>query len=663
MKYGFSSLLLVVLLFIASFSSLQAQASCSQSGTNAPIDLSVPNLTTQTLTVYWKDFTCVEVQTDTIAPGDVFYQQTYDGHEWVFRDPSGQIKHSFTTNSSEPTVVLSDTPFIPQPVTSSCSSAGTNIAIDLTIINNTDDPVLLYWIDFSCNEVFYAVVKGKDQFVQPTFTENDWVVRYMDGTVAEQVTVSPAKDTVIIDPPPTAQPTQATQNNPTPQPTQVVQNNPTAVPQTGNTTPVMRDVILQLDGLNYELALVNPDGTGTILFNEDADSGRFSPDGNQIVFYSDRDGDSEIFIMNADGSNLQQITNNTFGDVQPNFSPDGSQIVFASDRDGDFEIYIMNLDGSNPQRLTTLADDDRAPSISPDGTKIVFHHGPDGNRNIYIMNIDGTNMLPLTAASANNGYPRFSPDGSRIVFHSSRDANGSQEYDVYIMDADGRNQELLRGTLPKEQGEYVFPFFSPDGSTIVYTFYPVDTNLPTKIYTLILDSEQFLADGVGADWFSDASAQTVSQQGTTTVQPTAIPSNPTSVPANTTSNQFSGPAVQFMWNTDSFYMFNPGETLKVASVRFEEVDSNGQSTGVFFEGSRWSTIFDSLQTNFCNEIEISGRSAYLNPGVCQGVNARIGPAPADPVIFWNNASIRVLWNNTQIGVCPVSAGSCTLNLP
>lgn len=648
MKYRFFPLLVVVLLSTMFLSSVQAQATCSQNGTNTQMDLLVPNMTNQTLNVYWKDFQCVEQLTDTIPPGGIFYQVTFDGHEWTFRDPSGAEVHSFTAQSGTPTVVIGNVPFNPQPVSSNCSSAGTNTAIDLTIINNTDDPALLYWIDFTCVELFYDVIRPRDQYIQPTFIGHDWLVRYPDGKVVEQVAVSQAQNTVIINPPPTSQPSQ-TNPTATPQTSQPVQN-PTVAPQTSNTLPSGEDMLMTEQWLNnqIELAQMRPDGTNMVVLNQVGSSARFSPDGKQVVFYSEREGDEEIFIVDVDGSNLKQITDNTEHDFHPGFSPDGRQIVFSSMRDGNNEIYIMNSDGSNQQRITNSSEDDRGPQFSPDGTKIVFHKGSTGNYNLYLMNVDGSNVQALTNNSASNAIGRFSPDGRQIVFQSNRDGN----YEIYVMNSDGSNQQRLTNN-PLDD---VQAFFSPDGRQILYTNY--DPNNVTTTYIMNTDGSdlRILLDGLTTDWFSDPSASTGSQASTTnTVSPTSAPA--------VTSSQFTGPAVQFLWNTDSFYMYNPGETLKIVSIRFEELDSNGQSTGVFFEGSRWAGIYDSVQRNFCNEIEISGKTSYLNPGVCQGVNARIGPSPADPVIFWNNASIRVLWDGTEIGRCPVSAGSCTLNLP
>src|SRR5262245_61745891 len=98
----------------------------------------------------------------------------------------------------------------------------------------------------------------------------------------------------------------------------------------------------------------------------------WSPDGARIAFYSERDGNSEIDVMNADGSGLARLTNTAADEGYPAWSPDGRTITFDSDRDGNFEIYGMNADGSNVRRLTTHRARDVSASWSPDSSTIVF---------------------------------------------------------------------------------------------------------------------------------------------------------------------------------------------------------------------------------------------------------------------------------------------------
>ena len=96
------------------------------------------------------------------------------------------------------------------------------------------------------------------------------------------------------------------------------------------------------------------------------------PANGKIAFVSDRGGDGEIYVMDADGSNVVQLTDNSRGDSEPSWSQDGSQIAFTSNRDGDPEIYVMDADGGNVAQLTHNGVTDGIPTWSPDGTKIAW---------------------------------------------------------------------------------------------------------------------------------------------------------------------------------------------------------------------------------------------------------------------------------------------------
>ena len=127
----------------------------------------------------------------------------------------------------------------------------------------------------------------------------------------------------------------------------------------------------------------------------------------KIVFQSNRDGNFEVYIMNDDGSNQTNITNNPNNDGSPTFSPDGAKIAFISDRDGNTEICIMNVDGTNQMRLTNNIANDGHPVWSPDGSKIAFSSTRDGNYEIYIMNADGSNQARLTSNPAEDSQPSW----------------------------------------------------------------------------------------------------------------------------------------------------------------------------------------------------------------------------------------------------------------
>ena len=211
---------------------------------------------------------------------------------------------------------------------------------------------------------------------------------------------------------------------------------------------------------------------------EDSEESEYS---GKIAFTSWQNGNPDIYIMNGNGSNQINLTQNEGRDENPVFSPDGSKMAFVSHRDGgNGEIYIMNTDGSNQINLTQNEGGDYYPVFSPDGSKIVFNR----NMDIYIMNDDGSNQINLTNRE---GYadndPVFSPDGSKIAFRSYRDTgNRNYDYEIYIMNTDGSNQINLSN---REGYDDNGPVFSPDGSKIA--FYSELDYLNSEIYIMNID--------------------------------------------------------------------------------------------------------------------------------------------------------------------------------
>ena len=198
---------------------------------------------------------------------------------------------------------------------------------------------------------------------------------------------------------------------------------------------------------NWEVYVMDADGSNqTRLTNNPTNDGYldWSPDGSRIAFNSDRDGDIEVFVMNADGTNQTNLTNNPARDFMPSWSPDGAKITFNSDRDGNWEIYVMDADGSNQTRLTNDPARDENPSWSPDGTRIAFVSDKTGNPEIYFMNSDGSNQTRLTDNPAKDSEPTWSPDGHKIAFTTYRDIVS----EVYVMDADGSNPINLTNNAP-----------------------------------------------------------------------------------------------------------------------------------------------------------------------------------------------------------------------
>ncbi len=262
MKFAIS--LVCALLLSLTFATVtSAQSSCSMGGTQVQMQLAVPNLTSQNLSVYWKDYQCVEQLVSVVEPNRAFYQTTYDGHEWIFRDPNGQIVEQFVASTSRPLVMIGATvPFNPAPITAACSDPNANVNVDLTTINNTLEPVMLFWINFNCVEELYEFVRGQDQVViQGAWVGHNWVVRHLDGRVAAQLTLSQTDHTIIINPPvtpgaaPTTAPAVASTTAPAAVPTvaagQPANNNTTTSSTTAGAFPVTES--------GCEIAAVTPE--------------------------------------------------------------------------------------------------------------------------------------------------------------------------------------------------------------------------------------------------------------------------------------------------------------------------------------------------------------------------------------------------------------------
>jgi Tol biopolymer transport system component len=208
-----------------------------------------------------------------------------------------------------------------------------------------------------------------------------------------------------------------------------------------NSHPFSPDGTRIVFNYNGNLWTVNLDGTRlTQLTSSGGDAwASFSPDGSHIVFMSDRNGFSEVYIANSDGTDQTQLTNEqTPGYRYPCFSPNGDRILFQSMRDGNGEIYVMNSNGTSQTRLTNSLAYDALPRFSPDGSRIVFESLDNGNSEIYSMDPDGSHPVNLSNHPSYDGGPSIS-DSGRIVFNSDRD--GGRE--IYRMDADGANKQRL----------------------------------------------------------------------------------------------------------------------------------------------------------------------------------------------------------------------------
>lgn len=217
-------------------------------------------------------------------------------------------------------------------------------------------------------------------------------------------------------------------------------------------SPDGKKVAFSCDGL----CLTNPDGSGRIQILDSASAGLryvavpdWSPDSKKIAFMAAVGNMSwDIFVINADGTGLAQLTTDPADDSTPRWAPDGKKLAFATIRDRvpnevNFEIYVMNADGSNQTRLTNNTKFDHSPAYSPDGTRITFTSRRDDNFEIYLMNADGSNQTRLTDNGEQDSDAEWSPDGTRIAFTTSRDGRWGE---IYTMNPDGTGLVNLTNT-------------------------------------------------------------------------------------------------------------------------------------------------------------------------------------------------------------------------
>jgi Tol biopolymer transport system component len=253
----------------------------------------------------------------------------------------------------------------------------------------------------------------------------------------------------------------------------------------------------------------------------DVQTPAWSPDGRELAFVSRRDGNFEIYVINADGSGQENLTQHPARDSHPSWSRDGRKLAFVSRRDGNSEIYVMNADGSGLRNVTRAPSNDLGPAWSPDGRAIAFVKmiqkkcapnstdprcdGNDYETFLYVVNGDGSGLRRLTThpewlfnpswsadgktirygrylvqadGSGQTELPRnvafggaWSPDGKRIAYAvidtSPGDRTDDADAGLWVVNADGSNpRQLARNAAGSN------PAWSPDGRRIAFRRYP-----------------------------------------------------------------------------------------------------------------------------------------------------------------------------------------------
>jgi len=237
-------------------------------------------------------------------------------------------------------------------------------------------------------------------------------------------------------------------------------------PRPGST--VSNGVLAFSDG--GEIYVVSPDGSGlrqlTDYGGHDALGVNWSPDGSKLAFRAWTNGDYQLYVVNADGTDATNVTG-SLGVVHFGWSPNGTMLVLTTSRKGaDDDIFVVNADGTGLRPVVESPLSEYGPQWSPDGTQIAFERWPlrdsdPGTADIYILDLVSGRTTPVVTSSGWDTGIAWSPDGSRIAFSSERE--GDEE--IYVVNVDGSSEQKL-ADLPGVTATRAV--WSPDGDRISF---------------------------------------------------------------------------------------------------------------------------------------------------------------------------------------------------
>lgn len=235
-----------------------------------------------------------------------------------------------------------------------------------------------------------------------------------------------------------------------------------------------------LDRVMFSSTHEDPDA-----LNKQAEEIRIRESGVERPYGWDYDRHYEIYQANADGSNIINLTNSDGYDAEGSYSSDGSKILFASNReaysrtltqaeqklfDDDssyfMDLFVMDADGSNVKQLTNSPGYDGGPFFSPDNSEVVWRRfNPDGNSaEIWTMDIDGGNQRQLTSDAMVAWGPYYHPSGDYIIYSSN--VLGHANFELFLIDSEGTNTPVR---VTNTDGTDILPVFSPDGSKLAWS--------------------------------------------------------------------------------------------------------------------------------------------------------------------------------------------------
>lgn len=283
------------------------------------------------------------------------------------------------------------------------------------------------------------------------------------------------------EPPAVTIPTQPASSSGSNPPTRIPEpsTEPLEEPTAWEFPPRGKIVYVCYDGSFDQLCLMNSDGSGQRQLTDVRATNFYpslSPDGDQVVFSSNRDGNFEIFRLDLRSGELSQLTDGLGSLYAPEISPNGNRIIFTNESGGAQNIWIMRSDGGNARPLTDSGLD-IDPTWSPSGEQIAFSSARNGPRQLFVMNSNGENERPLLLGEELKigGRISWSPDGAWLAFYAGQ----APERDIYLVSSDGGPVfQLTNG------GDNLGPSFSPGSDWLAFTSYRDGNN---EIYVMRLD--------------------------------------------------------------------------------------------------------------------------------------------------------------------------------
>lgn len=192
----------------------------------------------------------------------------------------------------------------------------------------------------------------------------------------------------------------------------------------------------------------------------------------------------DIFMADLDGKIVKQLTHSKGYDAEATLSPDGEKMIYTSDKDGDIELYIMNLKTGEEKRITHMLGYDGGAWFSPDGSKLIWRASrpkteaeikeykdllaenlvAPTNMEVWVANADGSNARQVTSYGQANWAPAYMPDNKRIIFASNHEYKRGFPFNLYTINEDGSNLTKIS----RDKGFDAFPMFSPNGKKVVF---------------------------------------------------------------------------------------------------------------------------------------------------------------------------------------------------